>query len=260
MNQRTVVAKSRTFPKCENFVKAMDSITLTLLCSYPIISITSICLYFAMKRFKAYHGFGRESVLSSDDYAIFNKNNNNFLIIGSQACGKSSLAKQIKSIQPRLELIELDMFCWKENWKKNNKFNSLLKDALFDEIDSERIPKYEGVIMDGNFNRIKQITWNLADVVIWLDYDFCEVLYRAIKRTIIRIITAQKVCNGNVETLRRLIYDFEATVIYKVWKYHKQMNEEIIPNDYIKLFPNKHIVRLKSPYECKQWLKSLVLR
>ena len=111
--------------------------------------------------------------------------------------------------------------------------------------------------MDGNFGILKELTWNLADIVIWIDYDFNEVFYRAIKRTFIRIITKMEVCNGNVLTINCLLNDWKRCVIYKVWKDHYKINKEVIPNHFIKSFPNKKIIRLTSPYQCEKWLKGL---
>ena len=243
------------------------SLLLILICSYPIKVLFLFFIYLLVRRYIAYYGIfknGEDYNLDKNDYKIFKKYKN-FLIIGSQACGKSSLAKRLKARYCDLELVEFDNLYWGKNWKRNNtKFYRAVKTRLFDKIPADTPkgydykPKYEnGVIMDGNFNIIKELTWNLADIVIWLDYDFDEVFYRAIKRVFIRIITKKKVCNGNLLTLKRLWYNWKTCVIYKIWNGHHKINTETIPNDFIKVFPNKKVIRLKSPYQCEQWLRQL---
>ena len=242
----------------------IELVLITLIVSYPIDAVILVIFYFCIKRFIAYYGVNREITLNDADLNIFEKYNN-FLIIGSQACGKSTLAKRIKARYPHLELVELDELYWCPNWKKNNtKFYNDVKYRLFDKIETDSEQGYEykakydkGVIIDGNYNRVKPIIWPLTDVVIWLDYDIYEVYYRAIKRTILRLITKEKICNGNIMTLKRMWTHWQTTVIYQVWKNHKKINQITIPNDYIKVFPDKKVIRICSPYHCNQWLQNL---
>ena len=236
---------------------------LILIYLYPTAGLIIFFVYLCSIAY--YKIYSKETALNGEDHRIFTENKN-FLIIGSQACGKSTLAKQLHSRYPNLKLIEFDDFYWKANWKKtgSTKFYREVKTCLFDKIPADTPkgydykPKYEnGVIMDGNFNIIKELTWKLADVVIWLDYDFKEVFCRAIKRTIFRILTRQRICNGNVLTISRLRNKWKDCVIYKVWSDHSKINQVTIPNDFIKLFPNKKIIRLTSSYQCDKWIKSL---
>eukprot|EP01084_Bolivina_argentea_P090442 162973_1 len=246
-----------------NSVQSIELFLFTMLCSYPLLSLMICSLLFIIYRYKAYYKYSNTNCngLNKDQYNVFNRYNN-FLIIGSHACGKSSLARQLKLLFPHLELIELDQIYWKPNWKRNNsKFYMDVKTSLFtDKIkqtNERKLKHNNGVIIDGNYNRIKDMTWKIADVVVWLDYDFIEVFYRAIKRTFWRIITKQQVCNGNFETFTKLLNDFESSVIYQVWNNHQKINKETIPNDFIRLFPNKKIIRFESPYYCNQWLKRI---
>jgi hypothetical protein len=54
---------------------------------------------------------------------------------------------------------------------------------------------------DGNYSKVRDIVWGLADTVVWLDYSLPIVLSRVIGRTLRRTICQEELWSGNREHL-----------------------------------------------------------
>ena len=128
---------------------------------------------------------------------------------------KIALARNISDKFPFLNRIELDYLSWLPGWKcrKKTEFQALLRKTIKE--------SKSGWIADGEYSRSgKDILWSKAEIVIWLQYDFWFVYYRAWKRTLSRIIFKKECCNGNIETFWLLINNPEHRIPCGVWKYH----------------------------------------
>jgi hypothetical protein len=109
----------------------------------------------------------------------------------------------------------------------------------------------------GNYRLVRDLIWDKAEAVIWLDYPFHIVFWRLLKRTVRRGITQEELWNGNRE---------------KFWGHLKLWSEESLfhwlfktywrgKREYPMLFSlpeNAHlkIVHFKHPKETEEWLKS----
>ena len=56
-------------------------------------------------------------------------------------------------------------------------------------------------IVDGNYSKVRDIVWARAEAVIWLDLPFHVVLWRSLKRSLVRGLTGKELWNGNTENL-----------------------------------------------------------
>jgi adenylate kinase family enzyme len=112
-------------------------------------------------------------------------------IIGTSGSGKTTLAKQI-SQSLNIPHIELDYLYWQPNWVEHSDdiFRSKVSQAL----------SINSWIVDGNYSQVRDIIWQKADTIIWLDYALSVILNRIIWRTLQRVLKKQEVCNGNRET------------------------------------------------------------
>ncbi len=63
-------------------------------------------------------------------------------------------------------------------------------------------------VCDGNYSTIRDLVWERADTLIWLNYSFSTVFYRAVMRTFTRLVTREKLFAGNRESLR-LMFDLD---------------------------------------------------
>ncbi len=97
------------------------------------------------------------------------------IIVGPSCSGKSTLAETLGA---RLDMavIELDALFWKPNWQESG-------EAEFRErlIEAHAADSW---VSAGNYLRhTKDVTWPLADVVIWLDFPLWRTVPRILHRS-----------------------------------------------------------------------------
>lgn len=118
------------------------------------------------------------------------------VVVGTTGSGKSRLAVEIASILG-CSVIELDELHWLPGWRMRSEPEFLA--AVSAAVDGP------GWVVAGNYSRTWPLTMPRAELVVWLDYGFWRVLARLVSRSLRRIWTRERVCNGNVETLRNLV-------------------------------------------------------
>ena len=170
------------------------------------------------------------------------------LIIGTSCAGKSTLARKLSEIL-KIPHVELDELQWLPGW--NNRSDDEFRDKV---TEAAAKPAW---IMDGNYSLARDIHWAKAEKVIWLNYSFSVVLFRAFKRSISRMITKKKVCNGNVETFRQTFLSKESILLWVIKTHRKRKNEyRGILEKYCK---NAEIIELNKPSEAVEFLGSVKL-
>jgi adenylate kinase family enzyme len=69
-------------------------------------------------------------------------------------------------------------------------------------------------VVDGNYSTVRDIVWESADAVVWLDLPYVIVMARTIRRTLWRTVTRQELWNGNREPWSNLYsFDPEKSII-----------------------------------------------
>lgn len=166
------------------------------------------------------------------------------IIIGTSCSGKSTLAKRI-SKKLRIPHFELDNYFWKENWTESSKEEFIEKVA--------NLVNENNWVICGNYNKVREMLWKSATDIVWLDYPFYLVFYRAIKRTIIRAITKEKVCNGNLETFKKSFFSKESIILWVLKTYKRRKKEYPI---LLKEVSEKRIYRLKNKRETTSFVEN----
>ncbi|MFJ6001853.1 adenylate kinase [Arthrobacter sp. NPDC092385] len=67
------------------------------------------------------------------------------------------------------------------------------------------IAAQERWVLDSAYSSWRDIILDRAELIVFLDYPRWFSLGRLIRRTVSRIVTRQRICNGNIETLRRAL-------------------------------------------------------
>jgi adenylate kinase family enzyme len=167
------------------------------------------------------------------------------LLLGTIGSGKTTCAKRI-SKRLGIPYLELDSLYWEEDWVKAS--DSVFRERVLDAL------KDNAWVVDGMYPQVEDIILSKADTVVWLDYPFCVIMRRLIRRTFRRIITQEELSHGNRE--------YFGSAIGKVWwaiKTHRRLKRE-----YSRLFRlcqnQRLLVRLESPSETSDWLFSLQSR
>ncbi|GAA3595632.1 adenylate kinase [Agrococcus terreus] len=115
------------------------------------------------------------------------------LCFGATGSGKSTLALELGA-RLGLPVTLVDDLCWDPGWTE----------APGEEQDRRVLPLLErdAWVFDSVYSRQAPRAFELVDVIVALDYPRLVSLARLVRRTARRIRTRERVCNGNVETLR----------------------------------------------------------
>lgn len=166
------------------------------------------------------------------------------VIIGTSCSGKSTLAKNISN-KLGIKHYELDNYFWKENWTEstNEEFTKKVMDIIAE----------KNWVICGNYSKVRELIWSRATDIIWLDYSFYLVLFRSIKRSFIRSLTKEKVCNGNIETFKQSFFSKESIILWVINTYKRRKNQYSV---LLKDFRDKKVFRFKNNFEANRYLEN----
>jgi adenylate kinase family enzyme len=168
-------------------------------------------------------------------------------IVGTCGAGKTSFANSLSTLLS-VPHIELDELHWSANWVE-----------VPDEVFRERVSKAvaaEGWITDGNYKAVRDLVWNRADTVIWLDYSFALVMSRLFLRTMDRIIKGTEIWHGNKETWRMQFLEKDSILWWGLSTFSRRRQEykELWKSEE---FEHINFVRFDSPRQAEAWLQQL---
>ncbi len=168
------------------------------------------------------------------------------MVVGTSCSGKSTFARDLAK-RLHVEHVELDSLFWLPGWVIREPEAFL---TLVDEYTSG--PRW---VTDGNYRVTRNLVWSRATAVIWLDYPFPLVLWRSIKRSLHRALTRQEMCNGNVESWRKLI-SRDSIILWVIQTYSKnrQRYGDLFASDD---YPHAAKIQLTSPSAAKAFLASV---
>jgi len=168
-------------------------------------------------------------------------------VIGVSCSGKTTLARHIAQalVVPH---IELDALHWLPNWQERPtpEFQALTAQAVAG----------QRWVLDGNYSVVRAIVWAQATTVIWLNYPFYVVLWRALSRTVTRAATRQELFSGNRESFRQSFFSRDSILWWVVTTYHRRRRE------YPRLFNQPQfahltVIEFNSPAETQAFLARL---
>jgi adenylate kinase family enzyme len=123
-------------------------------------------------------------------------------LMGCSGSGKSTLAARLES-QLGYPWIELDSYFHQANWQPKD--SQVFKDEI-EGILKESEETAGGWIVDGNYlSKLDELVVTQADTVIWFHLPKRIVMYRTIKRSLLRALTRKELWNGNRESFRNLL-------------------------------------------------------
>lgn len=154
--------------------------------------------------------------------------------MGSSCSGKTTLGRQLNE-QLQIPCLDIDAVAWKPNWVMDTPEN--IKAAFLQFMDGK-----DSWIMSGNYTKVSlELSWPVATHVIWLNYPLRTLVYRYLKRTTTRIITREKVCGDNYESVYNAIFS-EDPLLPWILKHHKGYQQKF---DYYR----------QKRFKDKQWLE-----
>jgi adenylate kinase family enzyme len=167
----------------------------------------------------------------------------NIVVVGTSCSGKSTLAAQIASARG-MRFIDLDDLYWLPGWVENPEFQSLVESSL----------ATDGWIVAGNYQSTRDIVWGRAQTLLFLDYSFPLIFFRAIKRTIARMILRTTCCNGNRESFVQSFLSKKSILLWVIQTYKKRREEYALLFQRAE-YQHLNIICFKSPKETKKWFR-----
>jgi hypothetical protein len=107
--------------------------------------------------------------------------------------------------------------------------------------------------VDGNYSTLRDLTWERADTVVWLDYSLWVVMTRVVRRTFTRIFARIELWNGNRESLKGALFSKESILLWALQTHQKnrRMYSELTNQPE---YAHLRIVRHRSPRATRKWL------
>lgn len=168
-------------------------------------------------------------------------------VIGTSCSGKTTFAQRLVQLLG-VQHVELDAINWLPNWTQipNEEFRMLVEEAV----------SADEWIVDGNYGRTRDIVWSRATAVIWLDYSFHVVAYRALSRTMSRVFDKQILYSGNRETFGKAFLSKDSILLWVLRTYRRRRREY---SQLLGEYQGRHlrIYVFRTPEEAAQFLSQL---
>lgn len=166
------------------------------------------------------------------------------LVYGVTGSGKTTLAAQI-SRRTGLPWHSVDDLAWEPGWV-----------AVAPEEQRRRMTDVcagERWILDTAYGQWRDVALARVELIVALDYPRWLSLGRLVRRTVVRGITRRRICNGNVESLHRLLA--RDSIIR--WHFQSFARKRDRIRGWAADPPCPEVVRLTSPRDTERWLASL---
>jgi adenylate kinase family enzyme len=167
------------------------------------------------------------------------------IVVGATGSGKSTLASRVARALD-MPHIELDALFWGPNWTRYpvDEFRDRVSAALSGEC----------WVADGNYSKARDIVWERADTLVWLDLPLPLTFSRVVRRAIRRITTQEDLWGtGNRESWRGIFFSRDSLLVWALethgryqWLYPQLMQQP----EYAHLT----VYRLRSRQAIAEWL------
>ena len=167
-------------------------------------------------------------------------------LVGVSGAGKTTVGRKLAA-SLGVAFVELDAIFHQPDWAE------LPRDAFRERVGAALAAP--GWVVDGNYSAVRDLVWDRADTVVWLDLPRRLVMRRVIQRTLRRAITREALWNGNREPLTNFYrLDPEQNIIRWTWvKYASYVERyEAAMDD--PAYDRLRFVRLRTPHEIDGFL------
>lgn len=168
------------------------------------------------------------------------------IVTGTTGSGKTTTATALARTLA-IPHVELDALHWEPGWQEAPL--PVFQQRVDAAISSNRW------VMDGNYSKVRALTWSRADTIVWLDYPFWTVFRQLMTRTARRILTREVLWGTNIESARGF-FSRDSLLLWMFKTYNRRRRE------YPVLFArpeNAHltVIRMHSPVQTNAWIASL---
>ena len=135
------------------------------------------------------------------------------IVIGTSCSGKTTFASKLAQIL-NYPHIQIDEHHWLDGWVERpaKELREIVQGYV----------SQSNWVLDGNYSKLRDITWKNATTIIWLNYSFPVVFNRAFKRTIKRVFFKEKLYSGNREILKRAFFSKDSILLWVLKTYWRR--------------------------------------
>jgi adenylate kinase family enzyme len=138
------------------------------------------------------------------------------VVVGTSCSGKTTLARRMASIK-NLPHIELDALHWGPNWTPTPL-------ADFCRAVAAQAAQ-EAWVIDGNYNKVRDLIWPRASHLVWLNLPFIQVFRQALSRSLRRILIQEELWAGNRETIKGTFFERDS-ILWWVIRTHRRRRRQ----------------------------------
>jgi adenylate kinase family enzyme len=139
------------------------------------------------------------------------------VIIGTSGSGKTTLAARIADLKGWSH-IALDTIHFLPNWIERP----------LDDFRTRTLGAVQASAcwtLDGNYSKVRDISWGHATTLIWLNYSFPVVFWRVFIRTMQRSLSGKDVLPGCRETLGKAFFRRDSILWWTITTYQRRRRE-----------------------------------
>jgi adenylate kinase family enzyme len=167
-------------------------------------------------------------------------------IVGSPGSGKTTVGRQLAA-SLGTGYVELDSIFHQPGWTE------LPTDEFRRRVAA--VVEGETWVVDGNYTAVRDLVWDRADTIVWLDLPRRLVIRRVVARTLRRAVTRQQLWNGNREPLSNVYrLDPERNIIRWSWLMHPDYTARYTAAMADPSRAHLRFIRLRSPAEIAAFL------
>ena len=167
-------------------------------------------------------------------------------LVGVPGSGKTTVGRRLAA-SFGVPFVELDSIFHQPGWVELpvDDFRKRITEAL-------TAPAW---VVDGNYSAVRDLVWQRADTVVWLDLPRRRVMYRIILRTVRRALTRERLWNGNREPLSNFYrLDPAKNIIRWTWVKYADYIERYGTAMQDPAYSHLTFVRLRSQHEVDAFL------
>jgi adenylate kinase family enzyme len=166
--------------------------------------------------------------------------------VGTPGSGKSTLGRALAGVL-NVPFLELDSVFHQPGWTPlpTGEFREQVGTAL----------AAGGWVADGNYSAVRDLVWERADTVVWLDLPKYLVMRRLVWRSLRRAALREELWNGNRERWRNFFsLDPEQSVIVWGWRKHADYRARYLTASHDPANAHLTFIRLTSPRAVRRFL------
>jgi adenylate kinase family enzyme len=166
------------------------------------------------------------------------------VVFGTTGSGKSTLAERLAA-QTGLRVVELDALFWGRDWQPAPL--ELFRHRV------ERETRDGGWIVVGNYGQVRDLVWQPADTLVWLDLPLSLVMWRLLRRTLRRVATREELWGtGNRETIQNSFLSRQSILLWALKTHHRNREKFAMECEF--LAKEKRVVRLQNNREVEHFV------